>query len=295
MLRLLRSEIFRLRRRWMPWVLLFFVVALTAGLYFLIYASVEAQLSALRSGQTPLGNGNPATEAQLRQQLLLLRPAAMLQFGLGVVGGFGAIVLIVLTASVFGSEFNWGTLRVILAFGTARERFLGAKYAALALYALLFTTAGAITALLSSKIVASLASLDATLPPDLVTRLPAAILTTTFTFMPYVALAALIAVWAKSGGAGIAIGLVVYFAEGLVTSLLVAFNRDLAGIADYGLSRNARAINSLYDLPSGAPNPASAGAALPDAGHAALTLLAYTAVFIGLALWRFRSRDLTAS
>jgi ABC-2 type transport system permease protein len=147
------------------------------------------------------------------------------------VSGFGSVLLIVFTARVFGNEFNWGTLRVVLALGAGRERFLAAKYAVLVLSA---TIVGSLAAIAGSEIVSSIASLDATLPGDFITQLVLTIGRTVFTFLPYIALAALTAVWSKSGGAGIAIGLVVYFAEGVVMSLLVAFNRDYVTVASFG-------------------------------------------------------------
>ena len=293
MLPLLRSELFRLRRRWMTWILLLSVVVLAFVLYFIIYASVQAQIQALQNGTASATNGAPQTEAQLRLELQTLRPSQVMSFGLGIVSGFGSVLLIVLTASVFGNEFNWGTLRVILALGAGRERFLGAKYLALTLYAGVFTTVGALAALAGSEIVSSIASLDRTLPDDFAAQLALNVGRTVFTFVPYIALAALIAVWSKSGGAGIAIGLVVYFAEGLVMSLLVAFNKDYATIANFGLSRNVSAITQLAG--SSSAGGASGAAALPDPARAALVLLAYSVLFVALALWRFRSRDVTSS
>ena len=292
MLPLLRSEIFRLRRRWMPWILLLSVLVLAFVLYFIIYASVQAQIQALQNGTASSTNGPPQTEAQLREALQTLRPSQVMSFGLGIVSGLGSVLLIVLTASVFGNEFNWGTLRVILALGAGRERFLAAKYTALVLYATLLAIVGALAALAGSEIVSSIAALDRTLPADFATQLAVSIGRTVFTFLPYIGLAAFIAVWSKSGGAGIAIGLVVYFAEGLVMSLLVAFNKDYATIANFGLSRNVSAITRLSG-PTAAAGPAGA-AILPDPGQAALVLLAYTVVFVALALWRFRARDVTS-
>ena len=292
MLPLLRSEIFRLRRRWMPWILLLSVLVLAFVLYFIIYASVQAQIQALQNGTASSTNGPLQTEAQLREALQTLRPSQVMSFGLGIVSGLGSVLLIVLTASVFGNEFNWGTLRVILALGAGRGRFLAAKYAALVLYATLLTIVGALAALAGSEIVSSIAALDRTLPADFATQLAVSIGRTVFTFLPYIGLAAFIAVWSKSGGAGIAIGLVVYFAEGLVMSLLVAFNKDYATIANFGLSRNVSAITRLSG-PTAAAGPAGA-AILPDPGQAALVLLAYTVVFVALALWRFRARDVTS-
>ena len=293
MVPLLRSEIFRLRRRWMTWILLLSVVVLAFVLYFIIFASVQAQIQALQNGTSSSTNGPPQTEAQLRQQLQTLRPAQVMGFGLGVVSGFGSVLLIVFTASVFGNEFNWGTLRVILALGAGRERFLAAKYTALVLYATILATVGALAALAGSEIVSSIGSLDRTLPDDFTVQLIVNIGRTVFTFLPYIALAAFIAVWSKSAGAGIAIGLVVYFAEGIVMSLLVAFNKDYATIANFGVSRNVSAITRLSGSTAGG-GPAGLST-LPDPGQAALVLLAYTVLFVAVALWRFRSRDVTSS
>ncbi len=291
MLPLFRSELFRLRRRWMPWILLLAVVVLAFALYFVIYASVQVQIQALQNGTPSTTNGPPQTEAQLREELQMLRPSQVMSFGLSVVSGFGSVLLIVLTASVFGNEFNWGTLRVILALGAGRERFLGAKYIVLLLYATVLTVVGVLAALLGSEIVSSIASLDRSLPADFAAQLALNIGRTVFTFLPYIALAAFIAVWAKSGGAGIGIGLVVYFAEGIVMTLLVAFNKDYATIANDGLSRNVAAIQRLSRPPAGGPGLDS----LPDAGTAAIVLFVYTVVFVSLAIWRFRARDVTSS
>ncbi len=54
MLRLLRSETYRLVRRWMPWVLLAMAVVFAFVLYELIWVTSNAQLTLLRSGTAPV-------------------------------------------------------------------------------------------------------------------------------------------------------------------------------------------------------------------------------------------------
>jgi hypothetical protein len=66
--------------------------------------------------------------------------------------------------------------------------------------------------------------------------------------------------------------------------------RELRTIAQRG--RDHRAVP---DALGAAPDGSSTFSTLPGAGQAALVLLGYTAVFIGLTLWRFRARDLTSS
>lgn len=291
---LLRSELFRLLRRWMTWIILLAMVALAFALYVIIYATIQTQIEALQSGAPPPTIGPRQTEAQLREQLQQLRPSQVLDLGLGVVSGFGSVLLIVFTASVFGNEFNWGTLRVILALGAGRDRFLGAKYVAVVLYAFLLTIVGMLAALAGSEAVSAIATLDQTLPAGFAGDVAIGIARSVYTSLPYIGLASLVAVAWKSAGAGIGIGLVVYFAEGIVMSLLVALNRDFTTVAGFGISRNVSAIQRLAAAAPATPTPAGA-VPLPDAGQAALVLLAYTVAFVGLALWRFRTRDLTSS
>lgn len=286
MLRLLRSETFRLRHRWMPWVLLLIIALAGIGFYLLIYASAQAQLQAERSGAIP---AQPGTAEQLKELLTQLRPDHVQSFGVSIVSGIGSVMLIVFAASHVGTEFGWGTLRTLLAHGAGREAFLGAKLLSIALFALLFIILGVVAAVVGSYVATAVSGGDASgLDPGAVAN---AAVRGYYTFLPYMALAALIALWVRSAGAGIAAGLVVYFAEGLVASLLVSINRDYATIVNYGLSRNASALTRVAVSTGGSPE-ANIGT-LPDQGQAALILTIYTVLFVALAAWRLRTRDVT--
>ena len=104
------------------------------------------------------------------------------------------------------------------------------------------------------------------------------------------ALALAIAVWSKSAGAGIATGLVVYFAESIVGGILVSLNKDYAQIVNWGLSRNASALTRTVGGPTSQDPTAST---LPDPMQAAIVLAVYCVIFMALAYWRLRSRDVT--
>jgi len=285
-LRLLRSEIYRLRRRWMPWVVLLIIVLAGVGIYLLVYVAAQAQLQAVRSGAIP---SQPGAEQAMNETLRELRPDRVQGFGVQLVSGFGSVMLIVFGASHVGTEFGWGTLRTLLAHGAGRGAFLGAKVLSLALYAALFVFVGVVAAIVGSYVVAAIAGADAS-GLDLGAIANAAA-RAYYTFLPYMALALVIAVWSRSAGAGIAAGLVVYFAEGLVAQLLVSLNRDYATIVNYGLSRNVGALIRGAAGTTTLPDPSAV--ALPDQGQAAIVLAVYTAVFVVLAYWRLRSRDVT--
>lgn len=275
-----------MRRRWMPWVVLLIIVLAGVGIYLLVYVAAQAQLQAIRSGAIP---PQPGAEQAMNETLRELRPDRVHGFGVQIVSGIGSVMLIVFAASHVGTEFGWGTLRTLLAHGAGRGAFLAAKVLSLALYAALFVFVGVVAAIVGSYVATAIAGADAS-GLDLGAIANAAA-RSYYTFLPYMALALVIAVWSRSAGAGIAAGLVVYFAEGLVAQLLVSLNRDYATIVNYGLSRNVGALIRGAAGTTSFPDPSAV--ALPDQRQAALLLGIYTVVFLVLAYWRLRSRDVT--
>jgi ABC-2 type transport system permease protein len=285
-LRLLRSEVYRLVRRWMPWIMLVLIVVAAFAVYFLIWASVSAQLQAVRSGAIP---APPGGTSQLDETLREIAPDRVARFGVSVVAGLGSVMLIVFAASHVGTEFGWGTFRTLLAHGASRSGFLVSKTVSLLLYAIVFMIVGSLAAIGASYMVSAIASISVGSGVDLaeVARVAAK---SGYTFLPYMALALTIAVWSKSAGAGIAAGLVVYFAEGIVAGILVSLNKDYAQIVNWGLSRNASALTRTSGGPATQDPTAST---LPDPTQAAIVLGVYCALFLALAYWRLRSRDVT--
>ena len=165
MLRLLRSEVFRLVRRWMPWVLLGMMVAMSFILYELIWVTSNAQLSLLRSGTAPVTPNAPPPEIQIRSlesAIQTLRPSRLNELGVGFVTGLGSILMIVLAASHMGTEWAWGTLRTLLASGASRMAFLVSKYVTLVAYAVVYMALGVAAVLAASFLVSAQAGLDAT-------------------------------------------------------------------------------------------------------------------------------------
>jgi ABC-type transport system involved in multi-copper enzyme maturation permease subunit len=254
--------------------------------YFLIWVSVRAQLEAINSGQIP---APPGGTAQFEQTLQEIRPARVAGFGVSIVSGLGSVMLIVFAASHVGTEFGWGTFRTLLAHGASRGGFLTSKAVSLLLYAAVFMAVGTLAAIAASYLVSGVAGLS-TAGIDLA-EIAGVAAKSSYTFVPYMALALAIAVGSRSAGAGIATGLVVYFAESLVASVLISLNRDYAQIVNWGLSRNASALTRVTTS-TGAGPEATLGT-LPDPTRAAITLAAYAVVFLALAYWRLRSRDVT--
>ncbi len=289
MLRLLRSELYRLVRRWMPWIMLGLIVVIAFVFYFLIWVSVNAQLQAVKNGTLPVPAGGTT---QLEQTLRQIAPDRVAQFGVSVVAGLGSVMLIVFAASHVGTEFGWGTFRTLLAHGASRSGFLVSKAVSLVLYAVVFMIVGSIAAIAASYTVSAVAGISPGSGVDFAEVARVAI-KSGYTFLPYMALALAIAVWSKSAGAGIATGLVVYFAESIVAGILVSLNKDYAQIVNWGLSRNASALTRTVSGQAGPTSQDPTASTLPDPTQAAIVLGIYCAIFLVLAYWRLRSRDVT--
>lgn len=290
MLRLFRSEIYRLIRRWMPWIMLGLIVIAAFVVYLLIWVSTRAQIDAVRSGQLKPPPGQSIET--LEQTLRLIAPDRLQAFGVGVVSGFGSVMLIVFAASHVGTEFGWGTFRTLLAHGASRGGFLSTKAVSLVVYALVFMIVGTLAAIAASYVTSSAAGLSVGTGVDLV-EVARAAGKSAYTFLPYMALAMAIAVWSKSAGAGIAAGLVVYFAESIVAGILVSLNKDYAQIVNWGLSRNASALTRTVSGQGGPTAQDPTTSTLPDPTQAAIVLAVYCVIFLALAYWRLRSRDVT--
>lgn len=294
MFRPLGSETYRMSRRWMPRILLVGIFLVGPLFYEILYTALNAQLQLARRGNLPAnaaGPGGPeAMIAQLEETLRQLAPSGIPDLGISLVAGIGAVMIIVFAASHVGTEFGWGTLRTLLASGLSRRGFLATKLASIALFTVVFTFLGVLGTIAASFLVSAQAGYG-TDGLDTAKVLSAA-WRTTYSFAPYVALASLMAVWARSSGAGIATGLVIYFAESIVASLIISLNKDYAAIVNLGISRNVQSLSRVTVNVSGT-DTAAATATLPDQMQAAIVLAVWTVAFIALAFWRLRTRDVT--
>lgn len=296
MLRPLRSEVYRLRHRWMPWIVLGVLLGLGLLMYELIYTTLTAQIRLIEGGNAPssVTQGDPAaTLKSLRETVEMVRPANIPDFGISLVAGIGSVMLIVFTASHVGTEFNWGTLRTLLASGIGRGEFLAAKLTSVLLFEIVFAIVGiagvvAASFLVSSQAGFGTAGFDGGVVLSSSWR-------TLYSYLPYTALTAAIVVWARSTGAGVAAGLVIYFAESLIAQLLIQFNRDFAAIANFGIARNVQALSQATVRVGVNTGPDPNAPALPDQTQAAIVLAVWTVIFIALAYWRLRTRDVTLS
>jgi len=180
------------------------------------------------------------------------------------------------------SEFSWGTIRTLLPRTAGRSSFLTAKLITLGLFVALVVILGFLAALVGSVLVTAFNDLDGSLGDNFVGQLLGAAVRAAYVIVPYAAMAFVIALWSRSSAAGIAIPIIVFYAEVLLTPAFASVEW-LPNALIYSAN-----ISSLVD--SDAVLEADE---LPGRWQAAGVLGAYVTAFISLAYARFLTRDVT--
>ena len=273
---LTRWEWYKLRRRWMPWIMLGLMLVVSQGFVWGSYFFNRSEQSRGVYDNFTLPGSIPNA--------------------LGLAYSIGIFLIVILTASVLGTEYRWRTLRSIIARGTGRWQYLASKAMLLALVA-----AGALVIVMAATAVSSLiaGALAGDAPSgssDSARWLDVPIVfgKAWFAFLPYIALTAFFTVLTTSSAAGTAISLVYYYAESIVAAIFINLFTWFETAASYMLGRNATAWMTSGDGDF-AISPLMGGrfGTFPSALHAFLVLVVYILALGGLALWRFRRRDLT--
>jgi len=289
MTQLIAAEFFKLRKRMMTWVVAGIMVGLVVLLYSVLWStSVRVQTFGERHGFTGL---------DLRRALFL--PGAI-PYGLQIVGGFGAILAMILAAGSIGSEYAWGTVRLAATASSGRMRLLTAKLVVVFGFTAVGTLLAVAVALIYSYIIAtyygeaSASFVTGTFVRDQL----ASYGRTMLVLSPYISFAFAVAVIGRSTLAGVGSGLGLAFIEPVVGGLMRLGGSPWKDIPDYFLSTNRQVVMLQNAVPAvlpriGGGDSVDAGALSPF--YAGLLLATYTVVFIALALIVFRRRDIGSS
>jgi ABC-type transport system involved in multi-copper enzyme maturation permease subunit len=119
---------------------------------------------------------------------------------------------------------------------------------------------------------------------------------TFFILIPYSLIGFLLAIVGRSAMPGIALGIGVLFLESIITAFMALAGGWVARIPDYLLANNVNAIAALAELPEGFNMSSGFGEVefqMPGVTHAFVTLAIYSVVFLVLAFYVFRRRDVT--
>jgi ABC-2 type transport system permease protein len=286
-IRLINEELFKLRKRLMTRVLLFVLIGIIIILYFLLLAVTNVTIPA-----------HAAQNVEQEIQNLLGLPVSV-PFALSLLASFGSVLSVILLASSMGNEYNWRTIRTIVISSESRFKLLGAKLISAGILIFIGMLIGVVAGFVMSLITTAIGGF--TFNFDFLTGSYAwdqflQFWRTYYVLLPYVLLGFLFSIVGRSAMPGIALGIGIFFLESIITAFMVLAGGWIANIPDYLLYFNVRAITSMSSLPSQLGSGFAFGNGniqLPTPTHAFITLGIYSVVFLVIAFYLFRKRDVT--
>lgn len=287
MIRLIKAELFKLRKRSMTGILLLVLVGITILMYFLLLAISKVNLPAGAGGER-IGN----------IQNMLGLPVA-LPFAMSIMSSFGSVLAIILMANAMGSEYNWRTIRTAVISSESRFKLLSAKLISAVIIVLIGMVVGLAAGFIMSLITTAIGGYKFDFSFATSSYLWDQFLQfwrTFYVLVPYMLLGFMFSIVGRSAMPGIALGIGVYFMESIITTFMTLAGGWVANIPAYLPAANVRAITSLANLPSNFMAGMGAGGAageLPGVTHAAVTLAVYGVIFLVIAFYLFRKRDVT--
>lgn len=276
---LVRMELLKLRYRPMTWVIFGLISALLSGLMTLGYLVTRSMERA------------PGVSLDEHVESFLF--PGVFQEGFSIIGGLGFILLVVIAAAIIGSEYSWGTIRVLVGSGVPRDRLLAAKIVTVLVVTIALTLTGFIVFTLTSLVisVAGGHTIDTSwLDGAAVVDLALMIARTIFTLLVPGLLAFTVAVLSRSLAAAIAVGIGFMIAESIGVGLLNMMGDIGETLSNLLISPNIQAISQLNAI--GGPTFSSEG--LPDPWRAAGLLTSYMVVMLAASFWVFRRRDIAS-
>ena len=321
-----RWEWFKLRRRWMPYILLAVLVLITqlsiwatilayneartrsdsvafegpdgALLEFDCYDVVEGRADFSQVGEVEesmLVDDCQDWDERRRENMAsiydLITPPGSAVFTMSIGQSIGLILIAILTASLIGTEHGWGTLRFLLVRGVRRWHVLASKlgvaWLAFAAALLLIGVLGTLSGQIIDGLLSGAGELENNTPWDEVTELFGRSL---LSVLPYVAMVSLVTVAVRSSAAGIGVGVGYYFLEQTMVGIFGAFFDWFQNIAEFLPVYSMEAFVNT----GGGISIGGGGGESPDyAGdlHTLLVMAAYTLVAGALAFYLLHRRD----
>ncbi len=321
LLRLIGTELYKIRRRAMSkvlsivaliiMVLFFFIISI--GSFFVLaspsatFLSVSSCLSTTKTS-APCANQSP-TQAELNQAKLNalttvstpLRLPSSLDVALQLIGVVGVVMIVILTGTIVGGEYSVGTIRLMFTRGPTRTQFflakLGAVLVCIILGVLVMVPLGMLTGALLNLFTGIGTNFSFLTMSWFLHSLLKLLITMLSLFM-FAAIALCLSTLGKATAAGIAGALIWWGLESIIGSILLLIGNETSG----SLGTIAKAIpnffigNSISTLSQNqdtyiTSNVLRAGS-VPD-WQALLVLAVYLIVFIGIAWWVNQKRDVT--
>jgi ABC-type transport system involved in multi-copper enzyme maturation permease subunit len=294
--RLMAGEFFKLRKRMMTWIL----AALIVGLIVLLY-SILWSVSGRAGGYFDRDLGRRIQYQELRRGIFL---QAGVPFALQIIAQFGSLLAVIFAAGAAGSEYSWGTVRLMATASSGRVRLMTARLIVTAALVAAGTLLAVAVALAYSAVITTYyGGADFSfVTAGFIKEQFLSWGRTVYVMAPFVSLAFAAAVIGRSTLAGVGIGLAVTFLEPLIGSLMRLGGPRWEGVPNYLISANRSMVLAQNKLPVGLPEfsfgpskdeLARHGAFSPEA--ATMILALYTISFLAVAFFVYRRRDITSS
>jgi len=276
----------------MHWVLLGILLAVILLIVGSIYGVSKI---AVKATQQPV-------PGFITEQLQLPK---IIPFVLSQCGSVAGILIMILAAASIGGEYNWGTLRTVLARGVARWEFLGAKVIALILTITFWVMATAILGVLLGILISIIEGLG--IQWDFISlsalwRFIEVFTKTVYAVVPYLLLAILFAVLGRSTTVGIVVGILyTLVVDGVIVNALKFLGGGWVKVANHSIGTSTKVLLTFYDVqipnqqnmpPEMQQKIMEALLGLPGKWEAAVTVLAYCIVFFAISWYVFRQRDI---
>jgi ABC-2 type transport system permease protein len=291
MTRLIKAEIYKLRKRSMTYILLLILI----GFIVLVLSIMQATALNSTTATTVSDSGTaitviPAVAANVH----FLKDA--ITGVMSILGSIGMILAVVLVANGMGSEYSWNTIRPYLLCSESRLKMFTAKLIAAAGFIVAGIIIGLITAVLLGVLFTAIRGFSWDLGSGLASFTGRELLTfvrTLYVMLPYILLAFLFTVFGRSTAAGIGFGIGASVLETIITGLLFMAHGWLAKIPNYLLSTNIQAINALSQSSLRVSMGSNTSTTTPSAPHAFIVLAVYCVAFIAISFTLFQKRDVT--
>ena len=268
---LTRWEWFKLRRRWVPWILLGFVMVIELLLFWLV--------------------------ATLGDDVSYQSPAENIANGLGFSAFFGPFIAVILAAAVMGGEYGWGTLRPVLSRGAGRWPFLTSKVAVVMLFTIALLVILSVVIMINGFIAEGVLTADPEAEGygtiswiDLLAQFGRMI----YAFLPYIMLALFLVVLTSSNGVGVGLAMGYYIAETVIlVPILTIFDWSDKVFAVL-LGPSVDAWQSISGGPDAGREIATIGG-ISDMAHGFILVTIYAVVLGAAALALFLRRDIAGA
>ncbi len=264
MTNLLKSELFRMRKRPQSWLLIV-IAALLVGLFY---------------GSFTIGSffANATNAAELKRNVTF---PELRTIGLSFNSLFGGIMLVIVAAGLIGNEFSWNTIRPLLARARSRSSLMTAKFTTLLIYCIVFSLVLALLTVAMSGVSTAIVGESWHFSGSELGKVVAYTLGLIAQNLPTMALAFLLAMWTKSNAAGIGVALGLIILEPTLFAILKNVSDVFEKIQKGGLQYNSAKLLEV-------------GLSETSGWIALAVIMIYTGIFVALSYIIFARRDVTS-